>query len=78
MAVDSGPSRMADLAERLQVDKYYASQYRLRLLDSELIAPAGHGHVDFALPYLREYLHEHAASFVGRGLPSCFEHLGRI
>jgi hypothetical protein len=70
MAVDSGPSRMADVAERLHVDKNYASQYRLRLLDSELIAPAGHGYVDFALPYLREYLQEHAASFLGLALPA--------
>lgn len=28
------------------------------------IAPAGYGHVDIALPYLRDYLREHAASHV--------------
>jgi len=56
MAQDSGPVRMADIAERLGVTANYASQYRRRLLAAELIEPVGTGRVDFALPYLREYL----------------------
>ena len=28
----------------------------LRLIASELIESTGHGHVDFALPYLREHV----------------------
>jgi hypothetical protein len=60
MAEDDGPSRMADIQRRLEVDVNYASQYRLRLIAAELIEPAGRGYVDFALPYLREHLREHA------------------
>jgi hypothetical protein len=62
MAKDDGPSKMADIQERLDVDANYASQYRLRLMAAELIEPTSHGYVDFAIPYLREYLREHAAS----------------
>jgi AAA ATPase domain len=62
MAKDDGPSKMADIQRRLHVDVNYASQYRLRLLAAELIESAGHGYVDFALPYLREYLREHAVA----------------
>lgn len=62
MAKDDGPSRMADIQHRLDVDVNYASQYRLRLIAAELIEPARHGYVDFALPYLREYLRDHAVS----------------
>lgn len=64
MAKDDGPSKMADIQKRLGVNANYASQYRLRLIDAELIAATGHGRVDFALPYLRDYLREHAASDV--------------
>ena len=62
MAQDDGPSRMADIQRRLGVNVNYASQYRLRLIAAELVHATGRGHVDFALPYLREYLREHAAS----------------
>lgn len=61
MARDDGPSKMSDIAERIGADGTYAGQYRLRLIAAELIEPAGWGRVDFALPYLREYLREHAA-----------------
>lgn len=56
MAQDTGPSRMADITGRMGVTSGYASQYRLRLISAELIIPAGHGRVAFALPYLAEYL----------------------
>lgn len=65
MAHDDGPSKMADIQQRLDVDGNYASQYRLRLIAAELIHPTRHGYVDFALPYLREYLREHAAAGLG-------------
>jgi len=58
MAEDGGPSSIADLRDRLGVTSSYAGQYRRRLMDAELIQPAGHGFVDFTLPYLREYLLE--------------------
>lgn len=62
MAHDDGPSKMADVQQRLGVDVNYASQYRLRLIAAELIYSTRRGYVDFALPYLREYLREHAAA----------------
>ena len=64
MAHDDGASRMADIQQRLDVDVDYASQYRLRLIAAELIYPTRRGYVDFALPYLREYLREYAAAGV--------------
>lgn len=63
MANDTGPSAMADIADRLATTVNYASQYRLRLIAAGMIQPAGRGYVTFALPYLREYLHEHAANY---------------
>lgn len=62
MAEDEGPSKMQDIQQRLAIDANFASQYRLRLIASELIESTGHGYVNFALPYLRDYLREHAAA----------------
>lgn len=62
MSRDDGASRIVDVIERLGITRSYASVYRRRLIDAELIEPAGRGRVDFALPYLREYLREHAAA----------------
>lgn len=62
MARDDEPSKMSDIQQRMGVDVSYASQYRLRLIAAELIQPTRRGYVDFALPYLREYLREHAAA----------------
>ena len=39
MAHDNGPSKMADIQRRLDVDVNHASQYRLRLIAAELIHP---------------------------------------
>ena len=55
---------MSDITARLGKSSQYASNYRRRLLDSELIEIPASGQVDFALPYLRDYLRKHAASFV--------------
>jgi hypothetical protein len=62
MAKDDGPSKMGDIQQRLGVNRSYASQYRLRLIAAELIEPKRRGYVDFALPYLREYLRDEAAA----------------
>ena len=59
---DGGPSKMADIQKRLNVDANYASQYRLRLIAAELIYRTRHGYVDSALPHLREYLPDHPAA----------------
>ena len=60
MAVDDGPSAMSDIASRLRVSSQYASAYRRRLIDAEMITSTGYGKVDFELPYMRAYLRKHA------------------
>ena len=65
MAEDTSASRVNDIAERLGRPQKYAGVYRRRLLDAGMITEAGRGRVDFAVPGLREYLREHAASIYG-------------
>ncbi len=60
MAHDDGPSRLQAIAGRLGKGLNYVSVYRARLLEAGMIAAAGRGKVDFAIPFLREYLREHA------------------
>ncbi|WP_172191486.1 ATP-binding protein [Actinomyces faecalis] len=67
MAVDDGPSLMADIAERMGVDAQYAGVYRKRLIDAQMIESVGWGQVDFILPYVREYLREHVAPLISEG-----------
>ncbi|MDQ1105941.1 hypothetical protein QE364_003865 [Nocardioides zeae] len=62
MSHDRGPSRMGEIARRMRVQPQYANTYKQRLIEAGVIVSAGHGKVDYALPYLREYLREHAAS----------------
>lgn len=66
MSHDDGPSRMYDIAERLGVSGQYANTYRLRLLEAGVIVMPGRGRVDYALPYLRDFLREHGPAL---GLP---------
>jgi type II secretory pathway predicted ATPase ExeA len=56
MSVDNKPSKAGDIAQRLAKSLSYAAQYRKRLIDAGLIMETSYGHVDFALPLLREYL----------------------
>lgn len=56
MSLDSEVSEIKDVAERTGIGASMASNYRRRLLDQGLIAPADRGKVDFAIPRLREYL----------------------
>lgn len=78
MSHDDGPSRTADVARRMGKGTRYVSVYRARLIAAGLIAPASYGAVDFALPYLREYLREHAAQPVSpqRAVPARASHKG--
>jgi hypothetical protein len=61
MTLDDGSTRIADVQRRLGVDRNYANQYRARLIASEIIRPAGHGVIQFVMPYLRDYLGSDAA-----------------
>lgn len=67
MLADDGPSSVAAIAERLGTYASYQSVYRNRLIDDELIRPAGRGAVEFALPYLREALERRHAHGDGAG-----------
>ncbi len=69
MAHDDGPSRLADIAYRLGVTSNYASQYRQRLINADVITRVSHGHVDYAMPATRDYLREHAAHEVQALMP---------
>lgn len=60
MAQDEGESSTGEVARRLGVTPSYASTYRARLIAAGVIEATGHGRVDFTIPYLREYLREHA------------------
>lgn len=62
MALDNGPSRTGEVAERLGVSAQHAGVYRARLIDADVITPTTRGRVDFTLPYLRDYLREHVAT----------------
>jgi len=61
MAVDDGPSHMHDIANRLGVSAGYAGQYRRRLIEAQLIESTAYGEIDFAVPYMRDYLRDQAA-----------------
>jgi len=64
MAQDDGPSRMKDITARAGWSTEQSNVYRSRLITAGMIRPAGHGLVEFAFPYLREYLLEHASTLV--------------
>lgn len=63
VAQDDGPAAMASIRERMGgVSPQHASTYRRRLLEARMIEARGYGRVDIALPYMRQYLRDHAAS----------------
>ncbi|MDD6461138.1 MAG: hypothetical protein PUF51_01475 [Bifidobacteriaceae bacterium] len=64
MAQDDGPSRTADIAARLKRTPGYVARYRQRLLDAGIIQAQSYGYVDFTIPYLRQWLQQHAATLV--------------
>jgi hypothetical protein len=59
MASGTTPAPISTLAERMGVSGSYANQYRRRLIEAGVIESAAYGQVDFAIPYLKEYLEEH-------------------
>jgi len=56
MAGSGTSAKMSDIVNRLGVSASYAQQYRLRMLEAGLVRSAGHGLLEFVLPYMDEYL----------------------
>ncbi|KAB5605782.1 ATP-binding protein [Bifidobacterium jacchi] len=56
MAQDDGPSSTAEVAARMGESMDYANIYRQRLIEDHIITSPARGFVDFAIPFLREYL----------------------
>jgi hypothetical protein len=59
MSMDDTPSKVSDIVKRLRTSPQYVGIYRARLIENGFIIKAGHGMLDFAIPYLRDYLREH-------------------
>jgi hypothetical protein len=64
MAGTEGPAKMSDIAEKLHITKQNANATRRRLIDAEMIERSGHGLVEFSMPYLQDFLKEHAAAMI--------------
>lgn len=60
MAEDDGESAIADVERRLGRDHGYVSRYRSRLIVAGIIEPTRRGFVDFTIPYMREFVRDHA------------------
>ena len=58
MARDTGPSSAKDLAARLGRSTKSLSSVRRQLIQRQVIEPVRRGYVDFAIPFMREYLLE--------------------
>ena len=57
------PISTGEVSERMGCSTKDTSSYRKRLIDAAVIEKIGYGSVDFAIPYMREYLLEHAEDF---------------
>ena len=56
MASFEMPVTTSDIQRKMGVSQGYIQQYRLRLLETELIFSPAYGKLDFSIPYLKEYL----------------------
>jgi hypothetical protein len=56
MSKDEFDSEFGEIAKRMGVSTGYASKYRERLLNAELIYASAYGRLSFTLPYMREYV----------------------
>jgi hypothetical protein len=56
MSKDEFDSEFGEIAKRMGVSTGYASKYRERLLNAELIYASSYGRLAFTLPYMREYV----------------------
>lgn len=60
MSADTGPSRVSDLAERMNASPSLVNNYRRRLISEGVIAATGHGLVSYVDPHLVELAADHA------------------
>ena len=56
MAQDQEKSKIGDVVKRMGVTPDYAQTYKRRLIDAGIIKQERRGEVQFAVPYLRDYL----------------------
>jgi len=56
MAQDNEFSYVSEIMNRLSKSKNYISTYRIRLIESGYIKSAGHGKVEFVMPYTNDFL----------------------
>jgi chromosomal replication initiation ATPase DnaA len=59
MSGDDGDSRISDIADRLGVSAVYASVYRKRLIEQDIVSQAGRGKLAFNIPLLKTWIAEH-------------------
>lgn len=62
MAESAGSTSMKNLVEKTGKSNAYLSNYRARLLDSQVIKQTSYGHVGFVLPFFREFVNERIAT----------------
>lgn len=51
-----GNKALKEVAQKLHVNSSYASQYRRRALVRHLVRPATYGHVEYTLPFFKEFI----------------------
>ena len=56
MALDNGRAKMENIVQNMGVSAQYVQVYKNRLIDSGYVQKAGHGYVEFSLPYLDQYI----------------------
>lgn len=62
MAKNAGATSMKKLVEETGKSNAYLSNYRARLLDSQVIQQTSYGYVGFVLPYFRDFVNERLAA----------------
>lgn len=67
MAEDDDRTKVADIVKRMGVSDAYVQVYKKRLIDSGYVHVAGHGHVQFSLPYLGAYIRRQLAVEASNG-----------
>ncbi len=61
MAMDDGVSSSSDIAKRMNKSNSYIQPYRARLIDAGIIESPRKGELEFAVPYLADYLRKNGA-----------------